>query len=509
MWHFALLLATVETGSPDDAPLNLLRAAQVAMDEAQHAKAVVMLRRLEDSAPSFEMLHEAQKLHGAALASLGRAEEALVRWEDAASIGRQRGIDGAFTHEVGEFVMRGAMGFHHLAARQPDNPSLHVGAGVLTRAVGKDDLALEHLEAALRLSPENAHAMLPLGLLHATAGRPEAARPLLESALALQPGPRRGLAHDYMTLAAVACQTKDTDACHTFYTRAYQTDLAAEQRPVAAAAITAACMALIQERGEAGMAAAAALGARGVLAGVLHAPLQLPQRLVHGLSARPWWDDSRAWPVVESLEAHAAAIREEVLHVHRSQPGGLAALAALTPDSASLVAAGSWHEVDLIRNGVPVARNLALMPVTARLLLSMREATSMVRGGCKVSFLSPGTVIAPHSGLTNSRLRIHLGLSVPRDCGIVVNGEARTWQEGRCLVLDDSFVHSVWHRGTAPRIILIVDVWHPEMDDAAREESLADAPELLRNYQAHRDVPPGALATKLAGGIGEIPKDEV
>lgn len=31
------------------------------------------------------------------------------------------------------------------------------------------------------------------------------------------------------------------------------------------------------------------------------------------------------------------------------------------------------------------------------------------------------------------------------------------------MVFDDSFEHEVWHNGTALRLILIVDVWHPDL----------------------------------------------
>lgn len=41
----------------------------------------------------------------------------------------------------------------------------------------------------------------------------------------------------------------------------------------------------------------------------------------------------------------------------------------------------------------------------------------------------------------------------------------RTWKEGKFIVFDDSFEHEVWHDGTEPRLVLIVDVWHPELTE--------------------------------------------
>lgn len=40
------------------------------------------------------------------------------------------------------------------------------------------------------------------------------------------------------------------------------------------------------------------------------------------------------------------------------------------------------------------------------------------------------------------------------------------------MVFDDSFEHEVWHNGTAYRLILIVDVWHPDL--TAHEKKTLD-----------------------------------
>lgn len=49
-----------------------------------------------------------------------------------------------------------------------------------------------------------------------------------------------------------------------------------------------------------------------------------------------------------------------------------------------------------------------------------------------------------------------------------MNGETRRWQAGQCLVFDDSFEHAV-HIGDAPRLVLIVDVFHPHLTRNERQ----------------------------------------
>ena len=73
----------------------------------------------------------------------------------------------------------------------------------------------------------------------------------------------------------------------------------------------------------------------------------------------------------------------------------------------------------------------------------------------------PGTHLRPHCGSTNTRLTCHLGLLVPGGATIRCGTEAREWAEGECIVFDDSFEHEVWHEGSADRVVLLINFWHP------------------------------------------------
>jgi aspartate beta-hydroxylase len=130
-----------------------------------------------------------------------------------------------------------------------------------------------------------------------------------------------------------------------------------------------------------------------------------------------------------------------------------------------------------------------LLPTTFKIVTSLPEASSMVLGATKISVMEPGTHVLAHTGLTNARLRIHLGLSGLDGVYIRVGDSTRQWRDGRCIVFDDSFVHEVWHNGTQTRIVLIVDIWHVEMDEAARQASIlasSERDELVAAYQNNR-----------------------
>lgn len=49
----------------------------------------------------------------------------------------------------------------------------------------------------------------------------------------------------------------------------------------------------------------------------------------------------------------------------------------------------------------------------------------------------------------------------------------RSWKDGEWLIFDDSFEHEVWNNGTSARLVLIVDVWHPDLTDEEKSSMSA------------------------------------
>lgn len=76
-----------------------------------------------------------------------------------------------------------------------------------------------------------------------------------------------------------------------------------------------------------------------------------------------------------------------------------------------------------------------------------------------VSYVGPGTEIAPHKG--DSRwMRVHLGLIADPKCVMKVGDETRTWTEGDIFAFKDGgpYAHSVSHTGTSMRVALVFDL---------------------------------------------------
>jgi aspartyl/asparaginyl beta-hydroxylase (cupin superfamily) len=114
-------------------------------------------------------------------------------------------------------------------------------------------------------------------------------------------------------------------------------------------------------------------------------------------------------------------------------------------------------------NVEPVTGNC---PRTLAILNALpRACIDYTWGDFVFSAMNPGVHLPAHCSIDNLRVRIHLGITIPDRCTLRVGSETRTWQEGRCLVFEDSFEHEVWNRSDSRRIILIADLWHPDLTD--------------------------------------------
>ena len=84
------------------------------------------------------------------------------------------------------------------------------------------------------------------------------------------------------------------------------------------------------------------------------------------------------------------------------------------------------------------------------------------------SVLRPKTHIPPHWGMLNTRLICHLPLIVPSGCRLRVGNEARTVEAGKMLIFDDSIEHEAWNDSDETRVILLFEIWRPELDAKER-----------------------------------------
>jgi aspartate beta-hydroxylase len=129
-----------------------------------------------------------------------------------------------------------------------------------------------------------------------------------------------------------------------------------------------------------------------------------------------------------------------------------------------------WSAFYLWREGRPLDDHLARCPRTAELLSKLPLAEVPDHAPTAFfSVLDAKSRIPPHTGVTNTRVIVHLPLVVPPGCGFRVGSETREWRPGQAWVFDDTLEHEAWNESDVPRGILIFDVWNPFLTAAERD----------------------------------------
>lgn len=188
--------------------------------------------------------------------------------------------------------------------------------------------------------------------------------------------------------------------------------------------------------------------------------------------------DTGAFDWVAKVEAAAGAIRQEIadllaagtdgfrpyMQAHTDQPRA---------DVNALLDNRDWSALFFCENGVMSDDIVARCPASWAAV--QHAPLPRIRNSPTVMFslLRAGARIAPHTGTHNARLICHLPLIVPPNCGFRVGNQVRQWEEGKLLIFDDTIEHEAWNESSQDRVVLIFDIWRPELSAQEREEIAA------------------------------------
>ncbi|MDT8758659.1 aspartyl/asparaginyl beta-hydroxylase domain-containing protein [Sphingomonas psychrotolerans] len=190
--------------------------------------------------------------------------------------------------------------------------------------------------------------------------------------------------------------------------------------------------------------------------------------------------DPAGFDWVPALEAAVPAIREELLAILAT--GTDAFRAYIQNDSGTGPLGGNkallhnkdWSVLSLCENGWLAPDIVQRCPRTWDAVLRVPLPRIAGWGPTVVfSLLKAGAHIAPHTGMFNTRLICHLPLIVPAGCRFRVGNEIRAWEEGKLMIFDDTIEHEAWNDGPDDRVVLIFDIWRPELGEQERHELTA------------------------------------
>jgi hypothetical protein len=198
-------------------------------------------------------------------------------------------------------------------------------------------------------------------------------------------------------------------------------------------------------------------------------PRRLPKQgsryVMPGISNNPWMEPrGPLQQLARTLEAGFATIKREV-------EARIQSVEVLEPYRTSTGAPTSgWNALYLYKSGKLVHENAPFFAGTLQLLSAANQMHNLYSlGELMFSVLEPGTKIAPHCDPGNFWVPFHQGITIPEKCSITVADETRSWEEGKCLVFDASFEHHACNDSALRRIILLAEVWHPDVTSVERQ----------------------------------------
>ncbi|MGH6786134.1 MAG: aspartyl/asparaginyl beta-hydroxylase domain-containing protein [Novosphingobium sp.] len=141
-------------------------------------------------------------------------------------------------------------------------------------------------------------------------------------------------------------------------------------------------------------------------------------------------------------------------------------------DVHGLLGNADWSTWELTDKGEAVAERIARTPDSYQALTRDIPLCRIPNRAPSLMFslLRPKSRIPAHTGMINTRLICHLPLIVPPGCGFRVGSETREWQSGLLMVFDDTVEHEAWNDSAADRLVLIFDIWRPEITLPEREQ---------------------------------------
>lgn len=186
--------------------------------------------------------------------------------------------------------------------------------------------------------------------------------------------------------------------------------------------------------------------------------------------------DTSGYQWISAVEAKFAEMQKEALGLLQQhdgfQPYMKTNAARPQQDHHGLLENPDWSTLHLWQNGAPVDEHVRRCPVIFDAIMAHVPLCHIGPRAPSVmlSLLKPGAKIPPHSGMLNSRLICHLPLVVPPDCGFRVGTETIEWQEGKVIAFDDSVEHEAWNDSAFDRLVLIFDIWRPELEESEQAQ---------------------------------------
>ena len=164
------------------------------------------------------------------------------------------------------------------------------------------------------------------------------------------------------------------------------------------------------------------------------------------------------FPWVDDVESDWKKVRTELDGVMKYRDS-MPSFQDIVKEVGAIQTDDQWKTYFLKGVGMDCVENASQCPETMKLLEKIPGVTTAF-----FSILSPRKHIPSHRGAWAGVLRLHVGLMVPEpqdQVRIRIANQICHWQEGKCLIFDDTWNHEVWNDTDGYRVVLFIDFERP------------------------------------------------
>jgi aspartyl/asparaginyl beta-hydroxylase (cupin superfamily) len=211
----------------------------------------------------------------------------------------------------------------------------------------------------------------------------------------------------------------------------------------------------------------------GLLQGEREIDLQRPSVMYYPGLAQQRFFDPRLFPWLEPMLKLLPEMRAELAAISESGDDGFAPYVRSQPNRPApnnpLLDSDAWTAFHFWKDGTLVEENARRCPATIEALAHAPMPRVPNRSpNAHWSRLLPGAHIRPHVGMLNTRLICHIPIKTAPHCTLRVGSETRGWDEGVPLIFDDSMEHEARNAGDQERVVLLFEIWRPEIPEEDR-----------------------------------------
>jgi len=219
---------------------------------------------------------------------------------------------------------------------------------------------------------------------------------------------------------------------------------------------------------------------------LIPSPLKRPLELMKELKSQPVWELSELqsqnrWTNAQSMTGLGQTsdklrniadklkiIKEEAQEIVKD----IGEADTWIEDKSNVVGSGAFFTRGLYLYSKKKHETCSKSPTLCKILKKFPDSSNCKKCVSKFILLRPHTKVVPRVGPTNAKLRAFLPVNVPDgNSGIKVAGKEVKFQEGKIVIIDDSFENNLWNETEDDLLILSIDFHHPDLNDREKKST--------------------------------------